>query len=168
MAEQALLLSAIRGIRSELSTGIPESGQKAVAIFREHQGKAPVSGDPMIDISGLTKHFGKCKIGIQDEWDVTLPGSAVREALGNVGKEGAKPVTAAGTYRSHDGKTTEASSEFTVGMPAGGLATITISVAPRTPKLTENLYGQDFAHIAPRTLEFKSVTPPGGVDAPAN
>ncbi len=167
--EQILILSALRGIRSELSTGTPESGEEAAAIFREYQAKAPISGDSMIDVAGLNKHFGRCRIGVQGEWDVTVPSTAFREALGNIGKKDAKPVTASGTFISHDGKIAGAISGFTVATPSEGLATITISIAPSAPVLTAKRpgYGSDFAHIAPRTLEFRSVIPPAGVDAPA-
>lgn len=160
MAERALILSAWRFIKGEASTKTPVNGEKAEAVFKAHQGRAQANGEPTIDVHALNGHLGEITIGIQGEWTVTVPSAAFREAMGNIGVEGAKPVTASGTFRDHDGKVMEATSEFSMASPSDGVATIAMRLAPKSPKLMESIYDANFGYIPPKPSDHSEPPAP--------
>jgi hypothetical protein len=123
-------------------------------------------GNPVLDLSGLRNPIGRCSIGIEGSWSVSFPSAMAREALRRAGKEGAKPVTGAGTYRS--GKdATEENFTLKVARSAEGLVAVSFSAEPTFATLTEKRLGHDFGRIPPTTLNFQSATRPGGVGGPA-
>ena len=191
-AEGALGLKLIREVRGR-SAKMSESGQRALAIIEEDQNRtagaelmaAKLSDRPVLDLAGVNSAFGTCRIVLERSVrpatddspeqltviELILPGWKVREALNSIGKPGAKPVVATGTYRRQIGDILEAAEEnvtLEAAMPAEGSATFNFSGEPTNPNLMQMMKRPpNFGRIPPTTLVFQTAARPRDVGGPA-
>jgi hypothetical protein len=186
--EQALGLKAVREVQGRFAK-MSESGKRALAIIEADQNRTAgaelmagkLSNRPVLDLASVNNPFGTCRIILERSVlsaidgspeqltviELILPSWKVKEALSNIGKSGAKPVVASGTYRRQIGDKLEAAEENVIleaAMPAEGTVTFNFSGEPTNSKLMENMgRPADFGHIHLKTpLTFGETQLPAG------